>query len=47
MARNATEADFCFVPQKVLFPFFGVPKSGFFVKQLLKRGIESWEKYPT
>jgi hypothetical protein len=47
MARNATEADFLFRPMKIAFSIFGVPKSGFFVKQLSKRGIESWEKHPT
>jgi hypothetical protein len=41
MARNTTEADFCLIPQKMLFPFFEVPKSGFFVKQLPKSEIES------
>jgi hypothetical protein len=29
MAMNATKADFHFVPRKVLFSIFGVPKSGF------------------
>jgi hypothetical protein len=47
MARNATEVDFRFVPQKVLFPFLECKNLVFFVKQLPKREIESWEKYPT
>jgi hypothetical protein len=32
---------------KSAFSTFGVPKSGFFVKQLSKRKIESYEKHPT
>jgi hypothetical protein len=47
MARNATEADFRFVPQKVLFPFSECQNLVFFLKQLPKREIEIWEKYPT
>jgi hypothetical protein len=46
MVRNATEADFRFVPRKVLFPFLE-RQNQFFVKQLPKREIESWEKHPT
>jgi hypothetical protein len=47
MARNAMEADFLLRTTKSAFSIFGVPKSGFFVKQLPKREIESWEKHPT
>jgi hypothetical protein len=46
MARNAMEAIFVSY-QKSAFSIFGVPKSGFFVKQLPKREIEGWEKHPT
>jgi hypothetical protein len=38
---------FLFHPMKSAFSIFGVPKSSFFVKQLSKREIESWEKHPT
>jgi hypothetical protein len=46
METNATEADFCFVPQKVPFPFLSA-EIGFFVKQVPKCEIERWEKHPT
>jgi hypothetical protein len=47
MARNATEADFSFVPRKVLLLFSKYQNWVFVVKQLPKREIESWGKHPT
>jgi hypothetical protein len=47
MVRNAREADFRFVPQKVLFPFSEYKKLSFFVKQLPKREIKRWAQHPT
>jgi hypothetical protein len=47
MARNATEADFCFVPRKVFIPFLKYRNQVFFVKRLPKREIESWAQHPT
>jgi hypothetical protein len=36
-----------FRPTKSVFSIFGVPKSGFFVRQLPKRQTESWAEHPT
>jgi hypothetical protein len=47
IARNAAEADFCFVPRKVLFYFFQIAEIGLFVRQLQKQQIESWAQHPT
>jgi hypothetical protein len=47
MERNATTADFFFLSMKSAFSIFRIPKSGFFVRQLLKSEIESWAQHPT
>jgi hypothetical protein len=46
MARNAMEADFFLYHEKCFFHIWST-EIGFFMKQLPKREIESWEKHPT